>query len=58
MEKVELEKVHQWVEKFRDPLGAADNAMWVLNEIGEFVRETLGPNAAGFLLGELPEQSL
>jgi hypothetical protein len=38
----------------RDPVKAADDAIAALNEAVEFVRDTLGPNAAGSLLGELP----
>jgi hypothetical protein len=51
-----VEQLLKWAETVpdRDHLKAADNAIAALNEAVEFARDTLGPNAAGSLLGQLP----
>jgi hypothetical protein len=53
--QLESEQLSEWAGKVRDPLNAADNAIAALNGITEFVRDSLGPTAAGLLLGKAPE---
>jgi hypothetical protein len=53
--KVELGSLQELAKKFRDPMQAADDAIAALDEAAEFVRDQVGPSAAGLLLGEIPE---